>query len=191
MLSKRLLTAAVLIPPVLGLVIWGGMPYFLFIWAAMAIGAAEFVGIAFGAADRFSRAVAWLAIMIVGSATMYLSVFSAAVAPLLLAVFLLVFIAHLFRPADLEGATRRLAFSVMGMVYLGLTYPFVYQIRALPAVNGGRGWGWVLLLFGVVWLGDTGAYFAGRFLGKRKLYPLISPGKTWAGACGGLCAGFI
>ena len=37
----------------------------------------------------------------------------------------------------------------------------------------------------VTWLGDTGAYFAGRFLGKRKLYEKISPKKTWEGAIGG------
>jgi phosphatidate cytidylyltransferase len=36
------------------------------------------------------------------------------------------------------------------------------------------------------WWGDTGGYFAGRFLGKRKLYPAVSPKKTVEGAIGGL-----
>ena len=38
----------------------------------------------------------------------------------------------------------------------------------------------------VAWVADTGGYFAGRFLGKAKLYEAVSPKKTWAGAWGGL-----
>src|SRR6185312_7784903 len=44
----------------------------------------------------------------------------------------------------------------------------------------------VVLVLVVAWLADTGGYFAGRFLGKRKLYEAVSPKKTWAGAIGGL-----
>jgi phosphatidate cytidylyltransferase len=40
----------------------------------------------------------------------------------------------------------------------------------------------------IVWIADTAAYFAGRALGKRKLAPQISPGKTWEGVYGALAA---
>lgn len=50
---------------------------------------------------------------------------------------------------------------------------------------------WTMLTLLIVWAADIGAYFSGRFLGKRKLAPNISPGKTWAGVYGALVAGAL
>jgi len=44
----------------------------------------------------------------------------------------------------------------------------------------------VLYLFVLIWVADSGAYFAGRAFGRRKLSPFVSPGKTWAGVAGAL-----
>ena len=77
-------------------------------------------------------------------------------------------------------ADRR-TWAVGGLLYAGavLTAPIV--LRRDPE------WGFIatLLLFAIVWATDIFGYFAGRALGGRKLWPKISPHKTWAGAIGG------
>tara|TARA_B100000780_G_C21119407_1_gene453297 strand:+ start:995 stop:1798 length:804 start_codon:yes stop_codon:yes gene_type:complete len=44
----------------------------------------------------------------------------------------------------------------------------------------------VLMIFFMVWANDTGAYLTGRAIGKHKMYPKLSPGKTWEGTVGGV-----
>jgi len=75
-----------------------------------------------------------------------------------------------------------LLFGVPVMVITGVALQYLrsYATDASP---------WLLLYaFAIIWFMDTGAYFTGRKFGKRKLAPLISPGKTWEGVYGGLLA---
>lgn len=58
----------------------------------------------------------------------------------------------------------------------------------MDQVNSNRGLFYILLVFIGAWITDSGGYFVGRFLGKRKLAPEISPKKTVEGAVGGVCS---
>ena len=95
---------------------------------------------------------------------------------------------YLFRFGDMATVANRMAAMVFAIVYAGLLLTSVARLKLLGSpFNGGH---YVMFSLVVMWLGDTGAYFAGRFLGKAKLYPAVSPKKTRAGAIGGLAGSF-
>jgi len=71
---------------------------------------------------------------------------------------------------------------LLGIVVLVPTWTALILLHK----NGTAGIYLMLSLFAIVWGADTGAYFAGRRWGRRKLAPKISPGKTWEGVTGGL-----
>lgn len=83
-----------------------------------------------------------------------------------------------------ENLLPALTIGIFGMTYCVL-FPN-YAVQMVVKLDDGDQWFLFLLL--VVFFGDTGAYFAGRFLGKHKMMPQISPNKTWEGAIGGLVA---
>jgi phosphatidate cytidylyltransferase len=70
---------------------------------------------------------------------------------------------------------------MVGAVVLATTAMLLIQIKLIP-----NGLLWIGLCFGTVWCADIGAYFVGRKIGKHKLAPSISPGKTIEGLLGGL-----
>ncbi len=90
---------------------------------------------------------------------------------------------YLFRFRDIPSVASRFAATVTGIVYAGLLTTFLAMLKRIDPEHGAST---VLLVLVVAWVSDTGAYFAGRFLGKGKLYEAVSPKKTWAGAWGGL-----
>jgi phosphatidate cytidylyltransferase len=79
----------------------------------------------------------------------------------------------------------RRIWSGAGVVYAGALLVSVELLRASPAY----GLTALLWLFAVVWGADVGAYFAGRLIGGPKLWPSVSPGKTWSGAVVGAVVG--
>jgi phosphatidate cytidylyltransferase len=81
---------------------------------------------------------------------------------------------------DLKLGLERFFAEAAGPLYLGVLGMFMLKLHALP--DGG--W-WLLLVFWFAWVYDAGAYFTGKFIGKRFFSPL-SPKKTWEGFFGGL-----
>jgi phosphatidate cytidylyltransferase len=77
--------------------------------------------------------------------------------------------------------------TLFGIAYTGAMLSFAYVLRYHPyAVGRIAGFSVLALPLVLVWVSDTAAYAVGRAVGKRKLIPAVSPGKTVAGAVGAL-----
>ena len=89
-------------------------------------------------------------------------------------------------PAELFARHSRL---VWGLLYISLLYPVVYLVgNGVGEFHGGDS---LLLLFGILWVGDTAAMQIGRIFGKSKLAPTVSPNKTVEGFFGGLAGAVV
>lgn len=86
------------------------------------------------------------------------------------------------------GAIANASASIAGFFYIGL-FSFFIPIREMPA---NAGWpyaagGWILLMTVLtIWVCDTAAYFIGSSFGRHRLFPRVSPKKTWEGGLAGL-----
>jgi len=76
---------------------------------------------------------------------------------------------------------------VGGVLYAGVFFVSLLVLRDDPRL------GFVVLvwLFAMIWSADIAAYFCGRTIGGAKLWPAVSPNKTWAGAIGGAIGGIV
>lgn len=100
------------------------------------------------------------------------------------AAFLILCLVHVRnsnRTGDFQKEARDLSFELLGMVYTLSLFAFI-----MPIAESTHGRHYLLLLFLLVFMGDTAAYFVGRQLGKRPLAKQLSPKKTVEGALAAL-----
>ena len=209
-LAKRSLFAIIAAPIALWIVLAGGAPLAALLAIVSAIGAWEFFRIAreSGAHPLDDVGIALAGILPLAVHAHYLGVFS--VSPAIAGVVvLLVMAATIWVRGASGGPLGAASTTLFGVVYTAGMLGFGYAIRYHDIVRGydsvstarlGVGAlsmsvapGGVLLIFPLIitWASDIGAYFFGRGIGGPKLIPSVSPGKTIAGAVGGLVASMV
>lgn len=188
MLKQRVLTALLLLPLALAAIFALPAEWFIVLLAIiMLFGNREYARLA-GLSGKFSaRAMLSLQTVIFAILFQFREQWNEHITIALVAscaLWLLMFIRlPMFRPGTpVDGAYRAISF-VTAIVSITTGWFALSWLRSQPDGS------WlIMLLLLIVWSADTGAYFAGRTFGKRKLAPNISPGKTIAGLFGGLVA---
>lgn len=99
----------------------------------------------------------------------------------------LIFLTELYRKKSLPFAN--ISYTILGIVYASLPFTLFQHI----AFTTTRHYSWQIILgiLLMLWASDSGAYFAGKTLGKTKLFERISPKKTWEGSIGGLALSLV
>jgi phosphatidate cytidylyltransferase len=106
------------------------------------------------------------------------------VRPLLAALIIFSLIWALYNKG--EHPTADWGVTVASALYLGVTISYLVALR-----QRSNGFNWAITAFVVTWACDAMAYFVGRALGRHKLWPRISPKKTWEGIAGGTLGAII
>lgn len=180
MLPLRLLSVAVLLPFVL-VGMYRGEWWLGGLVLAVGTGCAyEFVAMTMQK-DRLARAFFTLLafLLILAMQTGFLSgsgslvVFS--LLPMLAVPYFLV------RCDDMSTVAAQMGFGITGVVWAGGLMGATGVLRLLP-----DGFAWLLMACWLAWGSDSCAYFLGKAIGRHKLYPKVSPSKTWEGAIGGV-----
>lgn len=85
-----------------------------------------------------------------------------------------------------EDPVHDWAYTMMSQLYIALPFSMLNVLAFQSDANGVHYvWTLPLSVFVFLWINDTGAYLCGSLLGKHKLFPRISPGKSWEGSIGG------
>ena len=104
----------------------------------------------------------------------------------LLATFAFSFV--VFGLSDVRpSATTSFGVTLLGVVWVGAGLGFLLLVRDIPE----HGFWAVMAVLFTVFAADTAAFFVGRAVGRHKMAPTISPGKTWEGFVGGVAAAML
>ena len=196
---KRILTALVALP-ILLYTVWSLTPYFFVVLTAGAIVVAlvEFYSIAEKAGCKPQSESGYAAALIVIASFVFDEPVLTVAALAALVIWSLG--AAIFRPDNLKTALSSVSATVFGVIYVALLAACLIGVRMIPdsatkTLVPHLASKMLTMFFAIVMLTDTGAYYTGRTLGRHKLAPRVSPGKTIEGAIGGfvtaVVAGFL
>jgi phosphatidate cytidylyltransferase len=179
LLITRIVTAAVFGVAVVASVLFLSTPAFAAVFGALWLaGAWEWAGFArFGVGARVAYAGAFAVAML--AAWFHVDARLAVVVLIVALAWWLIALGAVLtfpRPLGLRWV------AALGFIVLLPSWLFLTRAHAVAA----HGPGLVMTLLAIVWAADVGAYAFGRWLGRSKLAPLVSPGKTWEGMAGGV-----
>ena len=184
----RTITGAIFVATILAAAYFGSLPTLILFFIIIVLGLEEFYSMVSQSKEikpikfwgLFSGLITFtfLTQTILGNLSFkFLSI------PILL--IFLTFIFELYR--NKKNPFTNIAFSLTGIIYVCLPFAALFHLGFYNDNSFTNEYSYQLIIgfFILLWANDTGAYLAGRFLGKHKLFERISPKKTWEGSIGG------
>lgn len=183
MLAQRLLSAIVLLPVGIGLILLGGWAYAIAVVLILAGAGWEYWRIfrQGGYSPSAVLIIGGVALLALARMALDLNGSAAILAGLVLASMAVHVIEY---DRGQEKSATDFAIDLGGIMYLGWIGSYLIDLRNLP-----DGKWLVLLALPSVWLADTAAYLIGRQFGRHKIAPRASPGKSWEGYIAGIIFG--
>lgn len=185
----RVLVALFAIPFLLGLSFWGGIPFLIFILVIGLVSFYEFSTMVKRKSIYPCYLIGFLSVtLIILNAYFHLFQFEL----ILLIIFLILLVIELFR--NKESAINNVSSTLFGILYTGLFAASIIGIRELyvdTPLSYNNGGFIIITIFITLWMTDSAAYFIGSTIGKHKLFPRVSPNKSWEGAIAGFVFAII
>jgi phosphatidate cytidylyltransferase len=183
--KKKILVGSVLVPPILFLIIVGPSAVLsLMVLVATFLGLREFYTLALPNSKGIERLTGIGLGLILGF--LVIQGDFKTILPFFALLLVLLSLLFLAISQNLPSTLSRMGILLFGILYIGFLFPHVSLIR-----NMAEGREWVLLLIVTVWAGDIFAFLSGSLFGKHKLYPKISPNKTYEGLGGGIVGSIL
>jgi phosphatidate cytidylyltransferase len=183
--KKKIWTGIFIVPPVI-LLITLGPPVVLFLMVLLAtfLGLREFYKLALPQSNWIEEFTGIVLGLILSAITSHGD--PKCVLPFSVLVLLILSLLFMGTSQNLSSTISSIGITLFGIFYVGFLLSHVTLIRNMT--HGKR---WVLFLIATVWAGDISAFLSGSLFGRHKLYPKISPKKTFEGLGGAIIGSIL
>lgn len=184
---KRTLTAGAFVAVLLGCTYYNQLSFSILFFFITILGAWEFYTLSEKGENKPQKILGTIAGASIFASTAFVCIgHDYHILIINIPIVFLIFIFELFAKAS--NPFRNIAFTILGIVYVALPFSLLNYLVTFTGKYSHE------LLFGfffILWSNDSGAYLTGSAFGKHKLFPRISPGKSWEGSIGGAITGYI
>ncbi len=178
--AVRILVSVIAIPVILLVSYVGGIYFFVFTLAIALVSFWEYAGMV-----RNKNAFPELILGLVSVTVLVYNFYSpfAVFETIIISSSLLLLLVELFR--NKNSAIYNLGATLLGIFYVGLFAGTIVGIREFFPLNYSSGGYVIISILITIWICDSAAFFIGSAFGRHKLFPRVSPKKSWEGACAG------
>lgn len=181
MLDKRVISSLVAIPILLFFVMSGGIIFRIGVIGVTAIALFEYINIYKHNKDKV---ISW--VLVVGFLLYYSAIFLDKITIVIPIIYLIAILSMSVPIFNRAYSVISSALTIIGFIYIVNFFSLLIFIR-----DYSNGYALIWLVFIIAFVSDTSAYYSGRFFGKNKLCPEVSPKKTVEGSIGGILGSVI